>query len=75
MNCANVDFDACPDARERPSDLGQIVHAAEAATGASRQVAPALLEPSKSLARDRHADPDAGSALLDLQVEELGGIG
>src|SRR5205823_13783802 len=30
MNCANVYCDACPDPRERTSDLSQVVHAAEA---------------------------------------------
>src|SRR5438045_7551906 len=66
VNCANVYCDACPDPRERTSDLSQVVHAAEAAAGAARHVASALLEPGEALFCDCHADPDTGFALLDF---------
>src|SRR5216683_8325472 len=74
VNRPDVNVDAGPDARERTSDLGQVVHAAQPAAGAARHVASALLEPGEALFSDRHADPDAGFALLDLQVQELGTI-
>ena len=66
VNCANVYCDACPDPRERTSDLSQVVHAAEAAAGAARHVASALLEPGEALFCDCHADPDTGFSLLDF---------